>query len=70
MKVAATARFFRSADGRLHAQVPVGDRQEIYALKSTGFRDWLIESYRCERGELPPAGAVQTVITSLEARTI
>ena len=68
LKTAALARFFRSADGRLHAEVPVDGRWEIYGLKSTAFRHWLIESYRCERGELPPAGAVRTVITSLEAR--
>ena len=68
LRIASRARFFRSADGRFHAQVPIGDRQEIYGLKSTAFCDWLIESYRCERGELPPAGAVRSVVTSLVAR--
>jgi hypothetical protein len=68
LEIAATAQFFRSADGRFHAQVPIGDRQEIYGLKSTAFGDWLIDSYRCERGELPPAGAVRSVVTSLVAR--
>ena len=68
LRIASTAQFFRSADGRFHAQVPIGDRQEIYGLKSTAFGDWLIESYRCERGELPPAGAVRSVVTSLVAR--
>ncbi len=66
--IASRAQFFRSADGRFHAQVPIGDRHEIYGLKSTAFCDWLIESYRCERGELPPAGAVRSVVTSLVAR--
>ncbi len=68
LRIASRARFFRSADGRFHAQVPIGDRQEIYGLKSTALCDWLIESYRCERGELPPTGAVRSVVTSLVAR--
>ncbi len=68
LKLAESARFFRSADGRLHAQVPVDERQEIYGLTSAAFRDWLIESYRREHGELPPGGAVRSVVTSLEAR--
>ncbi len=37
------AQLFRSADGRSCAQVPVGDRLEIYGLRSAGFRDWLID---------------------------
>jgi hypothetical protein len=32
-------KLFRSADGRFCAQVPVGDRFEIYRLKSAAFRD-------------------------------
>jgi hypothetical protein len=68
LKIASTARFFRSADGRFHAQVPIDGRHEIYGLKSTAFCDWLIESYRCEHGELPPAAAVRRVVTSLVAR--
>jgi hypothetical protein len=68
LRLASAARFFRSADGRFHAQVPVDNRREIYWLKSTAFRDWLIERYQNERGELPQAGAVRRVLTSLEAR--
>ena len=68
LRIASRAQFFRSADGRFHAQVPIGARDEIYGLKSTAFCDWLIESYRCERGELPAAGAVRSVVTSVVAR--
>ena len=39
--------FFRSADGQFHASVPLKNRHEIFRLKSTAFRDWLIASYRC-----------------------
>jgi hypothetical protein len=41
LRLAAGARFFRSAEGRLFAQVPVDSRHEIHGLKSTVFRDWL-----------------------------
>ncbi len=68
LQIASKACFFRSEDGRFHADVPVGDRHEIYGLKSTAFGDWLIESYRCERGELPAADSVRCVIKSLVAR--
>ncbi len=68
LRLASGARFFRSADGRLHGAVPVDDRREIYGLKSASFRDWLIERYRSEGGQPPQADVVRRVLTSLEAR--
>jgi hypothetical protein len=67
-RMASSASVFRSADGRFFAQVPLDNRHEIYWLQSSAFRDWLVETYRCERDELPPAGAVRRVVTSLEGR--
>ena len=67
-RIAARAHLFRSADGRLFAHVPVGNRHEIYGLRSLGFRDWLIESYVVEHPLPPPAPAVRGVISMLEAR--
>jgi hypothetical protein len=52
-RLAANARLFRSADGRFCAQVPVGDRLEIYQLKSAEFRDWLIDGYLIDQPEPP-----------------
>ena len=54
IRLAGTA-VFRAADGRLHAQVPVANRHEVYSLKSKDFREWLVEAYRYERGEFPAA---------------
>jgi hypothetical protein len=65
---AADARLFRSTDGRFFAQVPVGDRQEIYGLNSAGFRDWLIDSYLIEQPEPPSPWAIRRVVSMLEAR--
>ena len=49
-QLASGARLFRSADGHFCAQVRVGDRLEIYGLKSAGFRDWLISINFGRRG--------------------
>ncbi len=68
LRLAAGARFFRSADGRLFAQVPVGSRHEIYGLKSTAFRDWLIEGHFADCREIPSHWAIRRVLTALEAR--
>ncbi len=68
LRLASGMRVFRSADGRLHAQVAVGDRREIYGLRSAAFRDWLVDSYLADRGELPSANSVGRVVGAIEAR--
>jgi hypothetical protein len=67
-RLALSARCYRSADGRLHARVPVGDRFEIYGLNSSGFRNWLTEGYFLDRGEPPSQWAIRRVVGLLEAR--
>ena len=49
-QLASGARLFRSADGHSCAQVRVGDRLEVYGLRSAGFRDWLISINFDRRG--------------------
>ncbi len=68
LRVAGSADYFRSSDGGVHARVPVGNRHETYRLKSLEFTDWLIESYRRERLDLPPSVAVARVVRAVEAR--
>ncbi len=68
MRLASGARFFRSSDGRLFAKVPVGSRHEIYGLKSTAFRDWLIAGHFANCLEIPSPWAIRRVLTALEAR--
>jgi hypothetical protein len=68
LRLASGARAFRSPDGNLYARVPVGDRHEIYGLKSDQFRDWLLDGYRVDCGELPTNGAIRRVLAALEAR--
>ena len=66
--VASEAKLFRSNDGRFFAQVPVGDRMEIYGLKSAAFRDWLIHGYLIDQPEPPSPAAIRRAVGMLEAR--
>jgi hypothetical protein len=67
-RLAASARLFRSADGRFCAQVPVGDRLEIFGLRSAAMRDWLIDGYLVSQPEPPSSWAIRRVVGMLEAR--
>ena len=66
--LASGARLFRSADGHACAQVRVGDRLEVYGLRSAGFRDWLIDEYMNGQAEPPSSWAISRVVAMLEAR--
>ena len=67
VRIASKARFFRSADGKVHAQIPLDSRDEIDALRSAAFRHWLIEAYMRDSGAVPSNWAVRRVIDALEA---
>jgi energy-coupling factor transporter ATP-binding protein EcfA2 len=67
-RLASNAQLFRSADGRFCAQVPVGDRLEIYRLESAAFRDWLIDGFLSDQPEPPSNWAIRRVVGMLEAR--
>ena len=68
MGLAAGAQIFRAPDGRFHTRVPVNGRQAIFGLKSTAFRDWLVDGYVSAYQKLPSARAVRRVLEALEAR--
>jgi hypothetical protein len=68
LRLAVCARLFHSEDGRFLAQVPVGDRVEVYGLRSPAFRDWLIAGYQADQDQPPAGSAVQRVVGMLEAQ--
>jgi hypothetical protein len=68
LRLASTAQLCRSADGRVHARVKVGDRQEMYALSSVSFVEWLTDGYFAACGQPPSVRAIQRVIGVLKAR--
>jgi hypothetical protein len=68
LRIASSARLHRSVDGLLHARVPVGDRFEVFGLKSAAFRDWLVDRYFAARREPVSQWAIHRVVGVLEAR--
>ena len=68
LRVALAASVFRSADGQFHVRVPLKNRHEIIPLKSTAFRNWLIESFRSQGGELPTDWAFRRALWGIQAR--
>lgn len=40
LAIGREARLFHAPDGSAHATVPVGDHQETWALRSSGFKSW------------------------------
>ena len=68
MRLALSAQFFRGADGRFHARVPSKNQHEVVGLKSTAFRDWLLDAYVSAHQQLPPRRAVDGLVGALEAR--
>jgi hypothetical protein len=67
LRVASNARYLRSPDGRIHARVPVNNRQEVFELGQRAFRDWLIKSFRTEFGVVPSDFAVRRALSVVEA---
>jgi hypothetical protein len=68
LRLAVCARLFHSEDGRFLAQVPVRGRVEVYGLKSSAFRDWLIAGYQVDQNQPPTPAAIQRVVGLLEAK--
>ena len=68
LRVAASARYFRSPDGRMHAQVPLSNRHEIFELRTRAFRNWLLASFRAERALVPSDCIVRRALWMIEAQ--
>ncbi len=68
MELAAGVRLFRAADGRFHARVQAGGHHEVFGLRSSAFRDWLVDAYVSAHHKLPPQRAVNRVLEAIEAR--
>jgi hypothetical protein len=66
--IASSVRLCRSSEGCLCAEFPAGERSEIAELKSSKFRDWLIDGYFHRQGRAPSAWAIRRVQSTLEAR--
>jgi hypothetical protein len=66
-RMAGSARTFRASDGRYYASVPVDGHLECHELDSAGFRRWLTRVSFGATRRLPPAAALASVASALEA---
>jgi hypothetical protein len=67
LRLTENAAFLRTTDGRFYAQVWAGSRREIYALRSTAFRDWLIDGFYRACGEIPSDWTLRRTLMAAEA---
>ena len=67
-RLALSTRVYRSADGRLYAEVSTGSLLGIAELRSSRFRDWLARRCLEDQGCVPSAWAVRDVVGALEDR--
>ena len=66
---ARAATLFSAADGEAFASVPSGiDSRRVLPLRSTAFRDWLINNFYGEYDAAPAIGAFRAALLALEAR--
>ncbi len=61
------APLFHAPDGIAYATVPVGEHQETWALRSSGFKSWLAGTLWHRNGQIARAQVLQDALTTLEA---
>lgn len=67
IEIGRQAPLFHAPDGTTYALIPVGDHEETWALRSSGFKSWLAETFWRRTGRPARAQALQDVTTVLEA---
>lgn len=61
-------RLFHTADGRAYARIPIGDHDETWAIRSSGFRKLLNHQFYQSKRCLPSAKDFDTALDTLEAQ--
>lgn len=51
-----------------YASVPVGDHREVWPVRNTGFKRWLLRKYWQRKGKAPGAQALQDALGVIDAR--
>jgi len=62
------AKLFHTPDGEAYAQVLVEDHRETWALRSKGFKRWMVRKFYQQSGKPPGSQALQDAIGFLEAK--
>ena len=68
VELAATSELFHTSDRESFASFPVGNHREIWPLKSTACRNWLIHRFYQKTGKPPGSQALQDAISLLDAK--
>jgi len=58
---------FHSADGTGYSEIPVNDHKEVWPVRSTVFREWLVHQYFVKKGKGPSTNAVTEAVTTIGA---
>ncbi|MCZ6483333.1 MAG: hypothetical protein O6757_08825, partial [Alphaproteobacteria bacterium] len=67
VKLAASAELWHTPGGDTFASMPVGDHFENWALRSKGFKRWLVNQYRVECHSAPGSQALDEALRGLDA---
>jgi hypothetical protein len=59
---------FHAPDGTAYATIPVGDHLETWALRSKGFRRWLVREFFVTTSSAPNSEALQSALNVIEAK--
>ena len=67
LELCESLELFHTSDEECYATVPVSNHKETWALRSQGFKRWLLREYYLKFGSAPCTQSVQEVIGSLGA---
>jgi hypothetical protein len=66
--IAEHAELFRTRDDKAFADIRISSRRETWAVRSSGFRKWLLHTYFKEHKSTPSSEALKQAIDTIEAR--
>jgi hypothetical protein len=66
-KISAESGLFHAPNGTGYADIIIGDHQETWAIRSPGFRRWLMREFYKRMGNAPRSNAMQAALGLVEA---
>jgi hypothetical protein len=66
-KIATGTGLFHAPNNTGYADIIIGSHRETWAIRSRGFKDWLVREYYRRDGEVPNATTIQSALNLIEA---
>jgi hypothetical protein len=66
-KIATGTGLFHAPNNTGYADITIGSHRETWAIRSRGFKDWLVREYYRRDGEVPNATTIQSALNLIEA---